>query len=338
MEIFAWIDTQQLDDDDTVEVYFNQVGTGLMLHDDGTSGDSQAGDNFYSLIIPAIAPGVPAGQYLFQLVATDYAGNESLAWPYYYILSGIPSPAGPPNFLQDMYEFVHRPGQNQAYIRARTATNRPVIFMAGYMGSYVSATSGGTWLTDAYIPDPNREITAVEILYGGVPTGLELHDDGLHGDFAVGDSIFGSSIPLPGPLPVIPDILFELQATNIHGERSDKWPYLTCHACTPTPTATPTITPTPTPRACFEFVNMQYDPPAVKRGDWVYVDATCSEDTLGQGLEYLFDWGDGNDTGWQTAPYAQHRYFDIGNYQVCLSIRDTSGFSPPVYCKYILVF
>lgn len=67
---------------ESVELYFNGIGTGVFLKDDGLNDDFGASDGVFGLRVP-IAPGsLPAGDYLLQLKASDNAGLSSDLWPY----------------------------------------------------------------------------------------------------------------------------------------------------------------------------------------------------------------------------------------------------------------
>jgi len=65
-----------------VELYYAGMPTGLMLKDDGKSGDFAAGDGIYGMIFN-LAPGsMPAMDYQFELKAYNSTGHESDLWPY----------------------------------------------------------------------------------------------------------------------------------------------------------------------------------------------------------------------------------------------------------------
>jgi hypothetical protein len=56
-----------------------------------------------------------------------------------------------------------------------------------------------------------------------------LADDGMNGDFAPNDGVWGIQFSIP-PETVPPgDYLFELRAEDESGNYSDLWPYLTIH-------------------------------------------------------------------------------------------------------------
>ena len=84
MTIMAWAtDPQGLADIQSLELYFNDSPVGIYLMDDGAHGDFSAADSIFGFDIwltPADLQGA-AGSYLFQLVATDFSGNQSDIWP-----------------------------------------------------------------------------------------------------------------------------------------------------------------------------------------------------------------------------------------------------------------
>ncbi|MBN1591683.1 MAG: hypothetical protein JW941_00380, partial [Candidatus Coatesbacteria bacterium] len=64
----------------TVELVFEGSPLGIFLNDEGQSGDSDAGDGIYSLLFMTPA-GMPSGEYILQIVATDDLGQVSAPWP-----------------------------------------------------------------------------------------------------------------------------------------------------------------------------------------------------------------------------------------------------------------
>ena len=60
-------------------------------------------------------------------------------------------------------------------------------------------------------------------------------------------------------------------------------------------------------------------------GNIVMFDASGSADSDGNITAYSFDFGDGNRTGWQTAPKVEHAYTGPGNYSTIVSVRDDDG-------------
>jgi len=108
----------------------------------------------------------------------------------------------------------------------------PAILMAGYYTSYISARTGGTLNILAYIPDAQRDTSRVEVLYAGIPTGLLLVDDGLNGDFAAGDQVYGLRLAINAGLPQT-NFLLSLQATDAAGNQSLIWPYYHSMGCQP---------------------------------------------------------------------------------------------------------
>lgn len=98
--------------------------------------------------------------------------------------------------------------------------DRPHILLAGY-GSSTIDVNGGLLQFLAAVDQPNL---TVEIWAGGAPAGVFLQDDGLNGDFAAGDLVYGWQAEL-GPLAPLTAVL-ELVASTSNGCTSDIWPYL----------------------------------------------------------------------------------------------------------------
>ncbi len=72
----------------------------------------------------------------------------------------------------------------------------PIVRLAGWFDTEVSMDQGGRIRILAWVFDPDgaSDIDRVELLAGGVPSGIELKDDGMSGDLAAGDSIFGLQV------------------------------------------------------------------------------------------------------------------------------------------------
>ncbi|MDG6219145.1 MAG: PKD domain-containing protein, partial [Candidatus Thermoplasmatota archaeon] len=54
-----------------------------------------------------------------------------------------------------------------------------------------------------------------------------------------------------------------------------------------------------------------------------YIFSTSATDAENDQLEYLFSWGDGTDSGWTPFNYAEHAWFEPGDFQVRVKARDT---------------
>jgi len=68
----------------SVGMYYMGSPAGFMLHDGGMSGDFVAGDGVWAFTVSVI-PGVPAGEFLLELVAVDAMGNMSMTYPCAHI-------------------------------------------------------------------------------------------------------------------------------------------------------------------------------------------------------------------------------------------------------------
>lgn len=76
---------------------------------------------------------------------------------------------------------------------------RPQILLSGYLDTHLTASMGGKLVLTALVTDANGldDVLKVELLYAGEPTGLELFDDGQHGDFGEGDGVYGIALDIP---------------------------------------------------------------------------------------------------------------------------------------------
>ena len=101
--------------------------------------------------------------------------------------------------------------------------------VGGYWDTELTYEDGGQLTLLCYVSDPNgkQDIQSVEIYFGGVGTGVLMQDNGTQGDFAAGDGVYGWSVPIPPVTLPAGQYLLEIVATDMSGELSDMWPYLT---------------------------------------------------------------------------------------------------------------
>ncbi len=97
----------------------------------------------------------------------------------------------------------------------------PFIMAAGYMGTYLDGSGGGTLTVTAYIKDPeNDAVERCAVYYGGQPAGLE--EEFAHNE---GEIIWNyGPVELSGGLNP-GEFLLELIAWDEKGEMSGVWPY-----------------------------------------------------------------------------------------------------------------
>ena len=190
MQAFV-VDPDGLSDVQTVEVYYGGIPLGIFLTDEGLEPDDFAGDGIFTCL-QQMAPGeIGPGNYCVELVATDAAGNQSMAWPYLNILSG---PLALPSEVSQMNVDIWQP--------TITADGAPIVLGGGFFGGE-SVGPGDSMKMLAFVSDPNglSDIDRVELfLEGGIPTGFVLNDDGIEGDDFGGDGIFTFQISMPGGL------------------------------------------------------------------------------------------------------------------------------------------
>ena len=106
---------------------------------------------------------------------------------------------------------------------------RPYIMVGGYWDTELTYEDGGQLTLLCYVMDPNghADIKEVRVYFGGMPTAVLMKDDGTQNDFAAGDGVYGWSIPIPPLVLPAGQYLLEIAATDMSGEMSDIWPYLT---------------------------------------------------------------------------------------------------------------
>jgi len=107
----------------------------------------------------------------------------------------------------------------------------PQICIAGYWTTYLATGDAYAVHILAYVNEANPR--AVDVLYNGQPTGVTLKDDGSEDDLtAGGDSVFGCVVSGTGIDHALSRLL-TLQMTDLAGNVSDEWPYVTLHAADP---------------------------------------------------------------------------------------------------------
>ncbi|MBN2208477.1 MAG: PQQ-binding-like beta-propeller repeat protein [Candidatus Coatesbacteria bacterium] len=103
----------------------------------------------------------------------------------------------------------------------------PIVWMAGYFGSHISARLGGKLHVVAYCTDPDDDIARVDLCYKGEPL-VPLLDDGQSQDGLAGDGIYACFREVaPGPALQARLYLLEVIATDADGNMSNVWPYVT---------------------------------------------------------------------------------------------------------------
>ncbi len=225
-EMLCW--AQDLDEDSisSCEIYVNGQATGTMLTKEETV------PGLFLFDTTTIYPGVQPQQVLLELRVTDELGKTSKSWPYMHI-SKLDD-----DLYGGLYTYQSEPEPWWLhYYRTIEMTTfegkgaaKPNILAAGYMYTNLSEQSGGTLNLAAACDDRDspRDIKDVQIYVAGMPSGIYLKDDGLSGDFAASDQVFGmqmnfTSASLQGASG---QYIIELVATDYSGNKSNLWPYL----------------------------------------------------------------------------------------------------------------
>ncbi len=185
---------------DTVELYWENFPTSWKLYDDGTHGDSTANDGRYTRWLKLSAYYLPPHEYKMYVVAFDKQGRTSEKVPYV--------------ILVERNETILRPA-----ISGRHIWYSPVDIASTH-------DLGFLWII-AKVEHPfgRNHIAKVEITYMNQPTGIELIDDGLHGDLEKEDGYYGLLFfyeKLETQSPVEVDI--GIESTDIDGITSSPWP------------------------------------------------------------------------------------------------------------------
>ncbi len=220
LNMIAWVMDPEDDAIAGVEMYYAGQPTGVtlpeMIPDSG----------FYQLTMN-LSGGIPATQFILELMATDSQNTPSTLWPYLTVRDYPWTKSGttsyPPQTENHWWVEAHRISGGAA------GPGGPFVYAAGYNMSTVSFQDGGMLNIVAVIVDPGDTISRVELLYQGMPTGVLLRDDGVSGDFAAGDGIYGLAVNIPADTLAPSEFMFSIEASNTNGESSDHWPYLVIH-------------------------------------------------------------------------------------------------------------
>lgn len=108
----------------------------------------------------------------------------------------------------------------------------PSVLLGGFLDSDLEGKGGGDLRIGMLVSDPDSDIAEVQVLYGGVPTGLFLRDDGTNGDWNAGDGLF--VLEIPGFSTGIPPQVLEIavRSQDLGLLNSSPWPYLTVQGST----------------------------------------------------------------------------------------------------------
>jgi len=207
----------------SMEIYLDNVPTGLFLNDNGTEGDYVAGDGFWTFHADCPPGLLPAGQYRVSIVATDELGGCIGQWPQ-VLLSFCDELAAPDARLTSSatrrFQGISLPAITVA--PTASAAGCPIL-LAGVANT---ATNIFAFTIEAFAYVQDSSVDAIEVCYAGTPLGVELLDDGAGCDIAANDGIFSGSFRVDRDIPVNRQYTLELMPL-IDGEPGPAWPYLT---------------------------------------------------------------------------------------------------------------
>ncbi|HEX9638706.1 MAG TPA: hypothetical protein VGB99_14305, partial [Acidobacteriota bacterium] len=107
----------------------------------------------------------------------------------------------------------------------RQAGSAPRIAAAGVKLDTASSAAAPQLRARAYADDPDGDLSGVELLVNGEPSGTWLRDDGAAGDAIAGDRVYSLNLELPAGVDA-EGLRFGLRAIDSAGRRSDDWPHL----------------------------------------------------------------------------------------------------------------
>ena len=225
-----------------VDLIYAGLPTGIQLYDDGEHDDLEPQDGFWGITFDLKPDTVPEGMYLFEISATDFAGNQSSIWPYLNIgtmwqwdqerteaendwvrLRRHESGDSPAGFISGGY-----PWDN--YSRE----NSPDIVLAGW--TFTPQNTCGSLIVNfaALVLDPqgSNNLNSVEFFADGYPKGVSLLTPARNTSYNIGycglPGFYGLNLTIGHPIPP-GNYLLELSASDIDGFRSALWPYLTVY-------------------------------------------------------------------------------------------------------------
>jgi len=220
LDIIAWASDPHGRNVSNVEVLFQGISIGLAL----PSYDPQSGIFWLRGVL--LGSGGPPGKYLLEMVASTPDGRRSNPWPYLHILEESGDVANIGASIKPWYVIYEEVLEEYS-----KGANRPQILAAGYFDTTLSEEDGGDLRIMAFCADPDGllDIERVELMVSGIPTEFYFFDDGLHGDFARDDGVYGVRLHFH-PLDLqgaAGRYLLEIRAKDYSGNYSNIWPYLT---------------------------------------------------------------------------------------------------------------
>ncbi|MBN2208003.1 MAG: hypothetical protein JW759_01720 [Candidatus Coatesbacteria bacterium] len=214
-----------IDDEDVgeyldVELLLNGQRTGLRLYDDGTHGDGDPHDGFYSLRLDIPAGLLQPGRYLVSIIATDSDGNCSDEWPYLTIPEDSSS--------------AKKPARGSSFFRPSTEPLDTRSISGFESGPRIadlilypdSELADDAWaiVMIVYHPESKEDIREVQLYSNQQPTGIILSRYPENEAYAY--AYFKRSIR-PEYYGLQPGkYLIEAVATDKYGNQSDMLPYL----------------------------------------------------------------------------------------------------------------
>lgn len=251
------------DRDCTVELYYENLPTGVLLNDAGIDGDVAANDGVFGLSL-YLPPGVaPPGEYLLELVSTSKQGVINGRWPhlcwmdapfvapessFHAVPSGEEHPAAAPPakplqlgiftsepiFGPSRVSALLSPDLAQAAVRFATATR---AFSLPQSGCSNDILAGGYWFT-AFTANCGGRITpllvtasdvgastCVDVSVNGVHCDLEFQDNGSSADLQAQDQVYGAVIDHYQYVPP-QALVLEYQLQRDDASEGNHYPYL----------------------------------------------------------------------------------------------------------------
>ncbi len=206
----------------SMELFLDDMPTGLFLNDEGRDGDTIAGDDFWTFSASLGPEDLAVGEYLVSIVASDEMAGCVGQWPplLFSFCDELaePNPASATGIGQMLDAIAHA----KKPVAPGNGDDACAILAAG---AFNTATNPSECTIEAFAYVGDCSIDAIEVCYMGSPLGAELGDDGRSNDVIAGDGIFSGVFNIDRDLLMHRTYIVELVPLK-DGEPGPVWPYL----------------------------------------------------------------------------------------------------------------
>ena len=205
----------------SMELYLDEMPSGLFLNDEGISGDTVAGDRLWTFSADVGPGALTAGEYLVSIVASDEMGGCAGQWPP-LLFSSCDRLMEPNAIPAPQMGWMFETASPEEPVSHGDVDNACTILAAGVFNT---ATAPADCTIEAFAYVGACDVDTIEVRYAGFPLGAELGDDGRGNDAVAGDGIFSGAFNIDSDSLMHRSYILELVPTN-DGEHGLEWPYL----------------------------------------------------------------------------------------------------------------